>query len=191
MTADDGYGDPEDVEALIARFDRWQHYVANSLDGSSSARHDDLVQEGRIALWKAFSRSGERNAAYLTRASRNAMSSAVARDYWTGTEGVQGHARRQPPTDPLDELREHPADAFCEIELAYHEGEIVAAINRLPPAQRRYVIARFWLGMDQRSGHADALRQITGRHKPHSLWSGPGGARERLARDLGHLRDAL
>lgn len=37
----------------LARFEGWLHAVANRLLGLQSADHDDLVNEGRIAMWRA------------------------------------------------------------------------------------------------------------------------------------------
>lgn len=40
----------------------------------------------------------------------------------------------------------HAAD-LGGIELAYHEGEILAALSTLTPKEREYIVCRFWQGM--------------------------------------------
>lgn len=68
------------------------------------------------------------------------------------------------------------------IENAYHEGEIVAAINSLTPAQREYVYRRFWLGQTERD-----MKVYFG-YTPTGLWhSTKNGARMKLRKELAHL----
>jgi hypothetical protein len=74
-------------------------------------------------------------------------------------------------------------DALDGVILAYHRGAILDAVNRLSPAQRRYVYARFWQDM--------GMAQLTAEfgYDPHALWSSPrNGARGKLRRDLQALR---
>lgn len=218
----DGYGNEltayEQIEwdALLARFDGWLHSVANYFLSPSSPEHDDLVQEGRIAMWRSvekfdFSR-GPLNAKWMTTAARLQMKDAVRRKLWTGQPSERGHTRSSSPKarlipgdpdgntvavlslmeddDALDMML-GAADLLAGVELAYHRGEILEAIGRLSPMQQRYVVCRFWLGLEGDGGAPGGgalLKEMMGTGSPHVYWTAKDrGARDRLRVSLAHL----
>lgn len=155
MSISDGYGDL-DTEAEVARFWAWSHAVAGRMVQPSSLLYEDLVQESLIHIWQLIERKGGRDAVsatYLARAARYRMLQVVLGRPQTGGDSKPGPKSRpvEVGVDWLDEdsplARLSAADALGAVALAYHEGEIVAAINALPLAHREYVVLRFWGGL--------------------------------------------
>lgn len=73
-------------------------------------------------------------------------------------------------------------DIIDDVILAYHHGEILAAINALSPAQQRYVYLRFWGGYTK----PDMIAEFG--YDPQGLWSSPrNGAKKKLREKLRHL----
>jgi RNA polymerase sigma factor (sigma-70 family) len=73
----------------LADFDGWLHRTASGMTGADG--HDDLVQEGRIAMWKALERADQDApglAGYVTRAAKGRMIDVV-----TGRSTLTGHER--------------------------------------------------------------------------------------------------
>lgn len=73
-------------------------------------------------------------------------------------------------------------DHLDGIAVAYHAGEICEALEVLTPAQRKYVVARFWGGMTPTE-----LRALFG-YDPSSLWR---DAKPRLQTQLAYLRELV
>lgn len=71
----------------LSDYEGWLHKVASGLVGPD--RHDDVVQEGRVALWRALQRADLSNPGlpgYLTRAAKGRMM-----DIATGARRELGH----------------------------------------------------------------------------------------------------
>lgn len=233
-----------DVNALIADYEGWLHQRAWLLSGANA--HDDLVQEGRIAMWQAldtFKEDSGQLPHWLTFKANGHMLDCVRRGHWTGHERKETGAtaagiakRRQidafrgrfkvetgvyptqqqiaeslgmslasvnrylnnPATEAtggnefsLEMLLDSDegfhsllsaADLVDSIMLAYHRGQIVQALDKLSPAQKRYVVLRFWCGFV-----GNELTAVFG-YEPGSLWtSKKNGAREKLREELAHL----
>jgi DNA-directed RNA polymerase specialized sigma24 family protein len=233
-----------DVNALIADYEAWLHKRAWLLSGANT--HDDLVQEGRIAMWQAIDNFDESKGslpAWLTLRANGHMLDCVQRGTWTGKDKRNpgatrdGIARRReidgfrtrykletgvyPTTQAvaqslgmtlssvsrylnnpaveatgtseysLDELFDSDhgfeslltaADLVDQIILAYHRGEILRALDTLSPAQKRYVVLRFWCGYV-----GNELHSVFG-YEAGSLWtSKKNGARLKLREQLVHL----
>jgi RNA polymerase sigma factor (sigma-70 family) len=233
-----------DVNALIADYEAWLHRRAWLMTGANS--HDDLVQEGRIAMWQAFDNFDESRGAlpaWLTMKANGHMLECIQRGHWTGKEKKQAGAtnagiekRRHidrfrtrfkletgvyPTTQQTAEslgmtlssvsrflsnpaveatgTQEYSLEAMLDsdlgfeyllaaadlidsIQLAYHRGEIVQALDRLAPAQKRYVVLRFWCGYV-----TSELKTVFG-YDPSGLWnSQKNGARLKLREELAHL----
>lgn len=201
---DDGFGDHLSISEEIGRYDRWAHTLANGLLRlPDHEMHDDLVQEARIAMWRAgdtYDPALGARPSWLTSAAKMRMRD-VARGAGQpfGHEPVRGHV--EPQAESLDAAIEtygedaaewvalsypDPLDAVAE---AYHEGEIAQAVADLPVDQRKYVYARFWVGLDPTS-RAPSMRVLLA-HVPEMadrrLWA---AARETLKTRLAHLVDA-
>lgn len=157
----------EQLADALPGYRRWLHRVAYDMLPVTSADHDDLVQEGYVAMWRALDTYDSDKGplpSWLTHAARMRMRDvAHGHGQWTGRPEQRGS--RSVDATSLDELLatepEHPslAGMLDEVELAYHEGEIAEALAALSPAQRRYVFARFWLGLDPTS-RAPAMRAL-------------------------------
>jgi RNA polymerase sigma factor (sigma-70 family) len=217
----DGYGNELttyemiDFYELLPKFERWLHWMANYYLPWNSPEHDDLVQEGRIAMWNAAQKNnyegGPLNARWLTRLASRQMKDCVRRNLWTGQPREHGATRSTSPEarfipgtgeDPTRETIQFltlmdddwaleqmlgAAELLEGIELAYHRGEILQAIAALPLRQQRYVVLRFWGGMGEQKG--DGFTEIMGDKNVHSnLWKQKNsGARDRLRKSLAHL----
>jgi DNA-directed RNA polymerase specialized sigma24 family protein len=233
-----------DVNALIADYEAWLHRRAWLIGGANT--HDDLVQEGRIAMWQAIGDfDPDRGAlpAWLTMKANGHMLQCITRGHWTGKEkkqvgatsaGIEKRRRIDQfqarfkletgvyPTQQqiaeslgmtlssvsrylsnpaveatgskeysLDELLDgdhgfenllSAADLVDAIMLAYHRGDIMRALDSLSPAQKRYVVLRFWCGYQ-----GAELKTVFG-YDPSALWnSKKNGAKEKLRSELVHL----
>ncbi len=76
----------------------------------------------------------------------------------------------------------HYSDNLDEILVCYHAGEIYDALDCLTAAQRKYVMARFWGGMNPVE-----LKELFG-YDPHSLWK---AAKPKLEKRLEYLRELV
>lgn len=148
----------------LEAFNPWLHYVAGRLLPWSHPDHDDVVQEGRIAMWKAIptydgrtDKGGSLEGWLRMVARRRMLEIAYRRKPPTGTI-IDRNVRRIPGVLSLDELcDESPGlaeeivpcapDIIHEVEIAYHRGEFLDALTRLTETQRRYVVLRFWGGL--------------------------------------------
>lgn len=130
-------------------------------------------------MWRALKKYDPEKGAlatWLTNAARMRMLDVLRRDTWTGTDSRRGHVRsgHEPPVDTHDDhwIERLIAESNLDgVELAYHEGEIMRAINALTPTQQRYVIDRFW--GDKAPGDL-----------PRGIWQ---NAKPKLAAALAHL----
>jgi RNA polymerase sigma factor (sigma-70 family) len=199
----DGYGDQPTVDETIDDYEAWLHHRAHQMLPPTDHRHDDLVQEGRIAIWQAYDRYEPGKGAlpsWLTRHATWHMTETLSRRRWTGSPDRRAgrHVVQDAPTTSLEQLLapgdDHPGDetaagvtpdiADMAME-AYHRGDIHQALAELTDAQRRYVLLRFW-------GDASGpqLRDEFG-YDPKGLWkTARGGAQLKLARALAHLESS-
>jgi hypothetical protein len=138
---------------------------------------------------------------WLTKAAELRMTQiAYGHGTWLGKPSSRGS--RPVEEDVILDNYDNPdtlfdaVDSPAGIELAYHEGEIAEALDALSPAQRRYVVARFWLGLDPASRTPEMQRLcalVPEMRRGSSLWlgtTGQRGARQRLADALAHLAPA-
>jgi RNA polymerase sigma factor (sigma-70 family) len=163
----------------------WLRKVAGGMLGFDDPGLDDLVQEGYIEMWRALRRwdSGRGPLDYwLKFKSSNRMKTVSTRAHEKAVL-ASIDALHTDHGDTLADLLEAP-DVLERIELAYHDGEIAAAIDRLTPQQRKYVLARFWLGLT--GNEMVQLGVFT--YDPSALWNSKvNGARWKLQEDLKHL----
>ncbi len=192
----------ERITAILPDYRRWLYRTAYDLLPAGSPHVDDLAQEGNIAMWRALGTHDPDKGAlpsWLTGAARLRMRNvALTHGQWTGHEAMRGRTEVSATSldaildDGSGDLAALAEDTMEGIEEAYHHGEIAQAMNALTDEQRAYVYARFWLGLDPTSrvpGTVALVAQFPVVRK-RWLWSGPNGARARLAAELAHLRAA-
>lgn len=153
---------------LLAHYRPWLRKVGAGM--TTPDRAEELSQEGWIALWKA-SRSFDGSAPldwWLKRKAHGRMLDVIRN--WRTSPNV--------PVEVEHAVWERLLVELPEIEWAYHSGEILAALDRLTPREREYVVARFWGGLN--------YPELTAHfgYPPQGLWA---TARRKLARELGHL----
>ncbi|WP_329047070.1 RNA polymerase sigma factor [Streptomyces sp. NBC_01422] len=200
----DGYGNTPTIDEALADYEAWLHRRAGQMLPPTDHRHDDLVQEGRIAMWQAHNQHDPAKGALPAWLTQNAtwhMREVLARrGKWTGSPSRrQGrHAVQDLPTESLNELldpesrhRDETAggvapDIAEQAMGAYHQAEIAAALAGLTEKQRRYVLHRFW-----GDAAGPELKAEFG-YDPKALWSRTGrrAARDQLADSLAHLNAA-
>jgi DNA-directed RNA polymerase specialized sigma24 family protein len=182
----DGFGDalsPEEAE----RLDRLNRIRVGERVGSH-ADADDVLQEARIATWRALPRAATKDnpRAWLSVITFMRIIEILDRETWTGHTRVRGQ-----PVDPLRAAGKRSLDdpAFTLAEdldgpswvdsalFSYHEGEIARAISELSPRQRQYVYLRFWCGY----GHMEIKGEFG---MSDSTWD---GAKVHLRQSLAHL----
>jgi RNA polymerase sigma factor (sigma-70 family) len=197
-----------DRHAQLARLGDYRSWLLTQaeriLGGHGHPDRDDLVQEGYIAMWRALDTYNEDRgslAGWLTYRARLRMLECMAQRQWTGKPAVRDgrHKVEHRYVDSLDReltvgssdqaMAGTLADLMAGVEylegteLAYHRGEIMAALAALTPAQRKYVEARFWRGMSESEIKAEVFGYDAG-----SLWhSQKNGARLKLTEALAHL----
>lgn len=198
------------VAEVLPEYRAWLYRTAYDLLPDDSPYVDDLAQEGGIAMWRALGTYDPAKgglAGWLTTAARQRMRAlAWGHDRWIGHEAQRGKqtvestvsldAILDPEAGGDDGVLLEAAELLEGVELAYHQGEIAAALDTLSPAQRRYVVGRFWLGLDPTSrapGMKEACALVPEMKRGSSLWlgtTGQRGARDRLAEALAHLAAA-
>lgn len=199
------------ADEILIRYESWLQKAARSIAGSSSPHLEDLVQEGRLALWHALSTYDPDRGklpSWLVYKARYRMYEVLQGKPWTGQpprfhgkQGIQEPAHvvsldasprqtadggaQEPLSATVPPPRDTPDDTESA-ELAYHDDELCAALARLTPQQQRYVTARFWEGMTT----AEMKAEVFG-YDPSALWNAKGnGAKRKLRESLAHLEDA-
>jgi RNA polymerase sigma factor (sigma-70 family) len=148
----------------------------------------DLAQEGSIEIWRLI-QSGETREGILMVAARRKMIDAlirakVFRKPETKNTTSESVARKS-DDDTHNTMEDLSAiDSFDAVERAYHNGMIHAAIDKLSPAQRKYVTMRFFMGLQ----HPELEKEFG--YNPGALWSSKkNGAKYKLAVELESLRE--
>lgn len=175
---------------VVADYERWLHRVANDIGRPED--HDDLVQEGRIAMWRALESYDETLGSlpsWLTEAARMRMKDlAWKHGQPLGRPATRGSREVESGTS-LDAYDEDVVEALLgHVETAYHDGEVLDAIRELTPAQQQYVFLRFWGGLDPRS-RAPEIRALVAEFpvlQQRHHWQ---RAKKILADRLGHLSE--
>ncbi|WP_428957806.1 RNA polymerase sigma factor [Streptomyces sp. cg35] len=201
----DGYGDALTTDEVIGEYESWLHARAHQMLSPADPRHDDLVQEGRIAMWQALDRHDPVKGAlpsWLTQHATWHMRDVLThRDRWTGRPARSGNSGVDQKVTHVESLdahldpgdgqpsREHVAgitpDVADEAMIAYHRGEISKALDLLSDSQKRYVHLRFF---DDLKG-AEMKAQFG--YDPSALWNSPrNGAKHKLRAHLSHLEAA-
>lgn len=119
--------------------------VANERSAGNNSRRDDAVQEGLLVAWQ----TRHKPLVYRRQAAKRALTTALTRDAWTGSERPHGA-----PTDPLrnNQREEFDMDRHdSTLQPAYGVlGADLTALHRavrdLPYQERCVVLWRFWGG---------------------------------------------
>lgn len=145
-------------------------------------------------MWRALDSYNPQSGAlpaWLTTKAKYRMTEVVTRGNWSGLPARRDgrNAIQNPVTLSLDAERDgitladvipDDGNVLEEVLNAYHHGEIHQALSELTPAQRKYVHARFWLGMSA----AEMKKEIFG-YDPSGLWNSPkNGAKLKLKERL-------
>jgi len=168
---------------LLLGYRPWLRAVASRLTGPDKA--EDLAQEGWIAMWRAVGKHDPELAPldyWLKNAAQSRMFS-VLRNY-AAKKNTSVIAAGHPVSNSTDSVTERDElwDALSvdlpAVELAYHHGEIAAALTALSPKEREYVELRFWHGFQKRELIAHFGYEPRGLHRT---------ATKKLAVALKHL----
>lgn len=147
----------------VVDFEGWLHHTACQFGDQNM--HDDLVQEGRIAMWKQEVKHGGKHAGFMTSQARLRMGQISRGEKAFG--GIKVPVREVKPSCSLEdfefEIGPATADFADRAVLAYHHGEIYAAIDRLPPKQKeatRILLQDGAMSQAQRMSWVDARRKL-------------------------------
>jgi DNA-directed RNA polymerase specialized sigma24 family protein len=162
---------------LLQSFRPWLRTVAAGFPETQPSRVEELAQEGWIAVWRAISQNkdGRPLEPFLKQCAINRMRD-VFRQWTAANRNVyMTHSVDMTPGEInlWDVLQTNLGD----IEEAYHHGEIMQAVSRLPKAQRQYVIRKFWHCWDP-----TALDLYFTNHR--KVWR---EAKTTLSKELAHL----
>ena len=141
--------------------------VANERSFANRSKRDDAVQEGLLVAWQAR----HKPPVYRRAAAKRALTTALTRDAWTGSERPHGA-----PADPLRNNKREEFDMERNdraIQPAYGLlGADLSALHRavreLPYQERCVVLWRFWGGYTEQET-ADKLGVST--HTVVNLWN--------------------
>lgn len=165
--------------AVLPRYDRWLRGTAAVLVGVGHPLFDDVVNEGRIAMWRSVERHGE-HAGFMTRSARLRMISVAGGEKAFGGRKVAVRDVRpvtsvEAIADAGGRVPEPPVRDVADAGAwACHRGEIEGALARLSPAEQRAA----------RKVMFDLPRTAADR----AAWS---SARRKLAVELAHLREMV
>lgn len=155
-----GFGDALSVEEVLRAKERLLYYMAYERVPLSDV--EDAVQEARITIWQEMEKRPDVAHSYLHAAARNRMSSYRRYRRATGAPIHQGrpqavevasvdilkdteYAQHDKSNKDMDAtLLLIAQEVLDTVEIAYHRGQIVKAINSLGPTHRDYVWHRFW-----------------------------------------------
>lgn len=161
-----------DPEQVIRNFEKWLRLKAADLTPDRTLR-EDLVQLGRIAIWKAVDTFDESKGALPSWVQLKARGAML--DYFRKTSEI-----------PLANEREEWDALRTELnasDMVAHQREIRDAVQGLSPRQREYVYLRFYEDYK--------LAELTHHfgYDPSGLWGSPkNGAKNKLRGQLSHLR---
>lgn len=173
-------------EVLLKELRPWVIVVSRkffrAVNNQLGTSMDDLRQEMWVGMWKAAGNWDGRGTVEGWM-KQNAI--------WVAYNFVKAKGIKEftVTTDDGEEslfLNVEYVDDLEEVYSAYHAGEIQRALEVLTPKQREYVIRRFWWG--QRN---EELKEIMNSQNPvSSYWAAKKyGARDRLAKELAHLKE--
>ncbi len=200
MTISDGYGNLSEVERVLMEEEEFLVRNARTMlikkrgKGFAPGTEEDAVQEARIAAWQSW--VAHQNRAFLNIAARQRLMKFVldeAPSFGSDTSrsnfsGASKDPFRRPTVsidDPDLDIVVTAAEALEAVAMAYHDGEIVEAVNALLPDVREYVILRYWAGYTNPEIAAIQGKSVGG---VSSQWT---KAKPLLVERLEHLRELV
>lgn len=171
---------------LLLSYRPWLRKVALGMCRQFPEQSEDVAAEGWVALWRSIrSYPGNEDVPadnWLKAAALNKMRSAVRNHTAQCRDARLTALAGLPGMRESDKKEVDIWDALCvdlgAVELAYHHGEIMEAVNALPPKQRLYVFLKYW------KGYTDTeLITIFG-YRPKTLGT---VAHAKLSKELAHL----
>lgn len=163
---------------LLEHYRPWIRTTARrALNGRPGV--DDLSQEMWVAMWRGMAHT----------------EGPAPLDWWLKRQAVlrmkqclrdwhdPAKQRQHMYVDDVAAVVDLPAE-LAALELAYHEGQILTAINRLSPAEREYVFLRFYAVSSESRFNPLLSQRFGGSRAAFELWR---TARPKLAAELAHL----
>lgn len=151
----------------VADFDAWLHREAYRVSGDLGL-HEDLVQEGRIAMWRDEVKNHQSHSGFMTRAAGLRMREVSRGDGRQFGSEMARVSRSVVPAVSFDQydrpVEPTQVDLTDRLVLAYHQGEIHQAIDALPPRQRsaaRKILSDGVLTARERAAWVDARRKLS------------------------------
>lgn len=209
MTINDGYGDEPLIWERPFDFDEFRkllHLLANDMRPYGDPLHDDLVQEGAIAMWRAHKTFDPKKGNYFTHmrmvAKKRMLDIASLRKSMMRDESLGNRNHAEPRGErlfsyefavdqaeddqtPVEALLLDPTqpDVFDHVQSGYHRGEVMAALRELDEPVREYVVLRFWGGLEPRGARP------TSRHRgstQYLAWQEHDETQAALAKPMDH-----
>lgn len=170
----------------------WLLRVASNMTTGENIQ--DLAQEGWIAMWRAsHTHKGGASLDYWLKYKAIRAMLEYARRQGKGGVVFKGGRQAAPEGDALKAPLPFDPDVLKEmgrfvdngeVESAYHQGEIVEAINSLTTRQREWVYLKYF------RDYSDAALLAHFKYPASSLWyNKTDGARWKLQEALSHLED--
>jgi len=182
----------------VEDFVRWAHHLANRLLPPSHPDHDDVVQEGLIAIAAVLKTKADPSAVYLVTAGRRAMLAAAYDGKTTGggdrrlrsgppprfASSLEGMAADAPAAYDAEASLAHTDPGFARVEWQSTRPAIDRALEFLSDRDRAYVRSRFVDGLTDTE-----IAALTGRtgKAVSNRWAAV--IRPALARNLATLED--
>jgi RNA polymerase sigma factor (sigma-70 family) len=161
-----------DERELLLHYRPWLRKVAAGM--TTPDRAELLAQEGWIAVWAAIKNyDGSAPLDWWLKRKAHGRMLTLVQVTWRSKKELQ-HVS----TDDTAEIWDRLLVEMPEVELAYHHGQIAAALDVLTAREREYVVMRFWGGLN--------YPELTAHfgYGPQALWR---TARPKLTKALAHL----
>lgn len=190
-----------DLDQILRDYHGWLYKTAISLVGSSSPYLDDLVQEGRIAMWRALETYNPKRGLLEKRLTFKARSRMV--DIVDKNRSLTGQPSRrkgregisEPDTISLDKERGEGVtllDLIPSPDILVNlstddknkkEQDVAQALDNLTDNQRKFILAKFWDNTNEWS-----MKEIFGYSPSPKMRE---GAYKKLRKELAHLESTV
>ncbi len=159
------------TDALLADYEGCLIRLADRYLSRQHAMYDDLIAEGRIAMWDEIQLGHGDHAGYMRQRARSRMTALLGGHKAFGNPKIGRSYDVKPATSfeavavvaPGLELTPEQTDLAERAMVAYHRGEIRQAVDRLPAGQKSAVIQLMTDGAltdTQRASLSQAKRKL-------------------------------